>query len=370
VLSGLLIVAAVGAVVALYALRDVLWVAIVAIALTVAAVAIARAALTTVVTEPLRPGTPVAAAHRAFIVMNPRAGGGKVARFGLKEKAEAAGAQVSMLEGAERIDVVALARRAVADGFDVLGVAGGDGTQALVAGVAADQDVPLLVISAGTRNHLALDLGLDRDDPSTCLDALTDGVEVRMDLGVIGGRPFVNNASFGAYAEVVQSPAYRDDKRGTTLQIMPDVLTGHRGARLVARFGDESVSDPQALLVSNNPYEHDDIAGLGRRARLDTGALGVIAVHARSAREAVALLRGSGGRGLTTAVTSEIVVTADAPTVPVGVDGETITLPTPVVCGIRPGALRVLLPRERPGVPSPRPFVTWRSLWRIAAGGR
>jgi diacylglycerol kinase family enzyme len=103
---------------------------------------------------------------------------------------------------------------------------------------------------------------------------------------------------------------------------------------------------------------------------LDTGALGVIAVHARSAREAVALLRGSGGRGLTTAVTSEIVVTADAPTVPVGVDGETITLPTPVVCGIRPGALRVLLPRERPGVPSPRPFVTWRSLWRIAAGGR
>ena len=77
---------------------------------------------------------------------------------------------------------------------DLLGVAGGDGTQALVAGICAEHDIPLLVISAGTRNHFALDLGLDRDDPSTCLQALTDGEEVRVDLGMIADRPFVNNA--------------------------------------------------------------------------------------------------------------------------------------------------------------------------------
>jgi diacylglycerol kinase family enzyme len=63
-----------------------------------------------------------------------------------------------------------------------------------------------LVISAGTRNHFALDLGLDWEDPSRCLDALRDGVELQVDLGLIGDRPFVNNASFGAYAAVVQSP--------------------------------------------------------------------------------------------------------------------------------------------------------------------
>ena len=56
------------------------------------------------------------------------------------------------------------------------GVAGGDGTQALVAAVAAEHDLPFLVISAGTRNHFALDLGLDRADPATCLEALVDTI--------------------------------------------------------------------------------------------------------------------------------------------------------------------------------------------------
>jgi Diacylglycerol kinase catalytic domain len=138
--------------------------------------------------------------RRPFLIMNPRSGGGKVTRFGLKDKAEALGATVALLEGPGPVDVAALARQAVADGADLLGVAGGDGTQALVAGIAAEHDLPLLVISAGTRNHFALDLGLDRDDPSRCLDALRDGVELRVDLGVIADRPFVNNASFGAYA--------------------------------------------------------------------------------------------------------------------------------------------------------------------------
>ena len=118
------------------------------------------------------------------------------------------------------------------------------------------------MISAGTRNHFALDLGLDRDDPAACLDALTDGEELRVDLGVIAGRTFVNNASFGAYAEVVRSPAYRDDKRGTTLQMLPDLLSGHQGARLTAQAAGTRIEYPQALLISNGPYETNDIAGL------------------------------------------------------------------------------------------------------------
>ena len=151
--------------------------------------------------------------ERPYLIMNPRSGVGSD-RFGLKDKAEALGATVVLLEGPGPVDVGELARQAVAEGADLLGVAGGDGTQALVAGVAAEHDVPLLVISAGTRNHFALDLGLDREDPARCLDALVDGVELHVDLGFIAGRPFVNNASFGAYAAVVQSPAYRDDKAG------------------------------------------------------------------------------------------------------------------------------------------------------------
>jgi hypothetical protein len=246
--------------------------------------------------------------RRPFLIMYPRSGGGKVVRFGLKEKAEALGATVVVLEGPGPVDVAALARQAVADGADLLGVAGGDGTQALVAGIAAEHDVPLLVISAGTRNHFAQDLGLDREDPAHCLDALVDGVELHVDLGFIGERPFVNNASFGAYAQVVQSPAYRDDKAGTILELLPGLLIGHRGPRLVARAGKMTVEGPQAVLVSNNVYGMGDLAGLGRRARL-----GLFAVTVDSVVQAVGLLAGTRFRGLIRHASHEVSSTPTPP---------------------------------------------------------
>ena len=253
------------------------------------------------------------------------------------------------------------------DGADLLGVAGGDGTQALVAGIAAEHDLPFLVISAGTRNHFALDLGLDRDRPDTGLDALTDGVELCLDLGLIGGRTFVNNASFGAYAQVVQSPAYRDDKRATTLQMLPELLSGQRGPRLVVRIDDEVLIEaPKALLVSNNPYELRDLAGLGRRARLDTGLLGIIAVTVDSAAQAAALLSGSRASGVQRFLALEVVVDADAEEIPVGIDGEAVMMPTPVRCSIRPAALRVRVPRDRPGVPALAPHIDRTLLLRQA----
>jgi diacylglycerol kinase family enzyme len=351
-----------------FAWRHVIWVAVVAVVLLALGVGAARLALAPAAADPGMPAREVPPPKRAFLIMNPKSGGGKVGKFGLKEKAEALGAQVVLLEGPGPVDVAALARGAVADGADLLGVAGGDGTQALVAGIAAAHDLPFLVISAGTRNHFAMDLGLDRDDPATCLDALTgDGVEQRIDLGVIGGRTFVNNASFGAYAEVVQSPAYRDDKRGTTLQLLPDILAGHRGATLTARAGDATVTGPQALLVSNNPYQGGDIAGLSRRARLDAGVLGVVAVTVNNAVQAAMLLRGARGQGLTTLTADEVVVDADAPEIPVGIDGETVMLPAPVRCAIQPGALRVRVPRNRPGTRPAKPALDWPALWQLAS---
>jgi diacylglycerol kinase family enzyme len=302
--------------------------------------------------------------------MNPRSGGGKVGKFHLKEKAEALGAEVFLLEAPD-VDVAALAREAVERGADLLGVAGGDGTQALVAGVAAELDVPFVVISAGTRNHFALDLGLDRQDPSSCLAALTeDAVELRVDLGRIADRTFVNNASFGAYAAIVQSPAYRDDKAGTTLELLPDLLSGHSGPHLLARANGTTVDHPQAVLVSDNPYGMGDLAGTGRRARLDSGVLGLVTVTVDDARQAVRLLRRGSNRGLNTLQAREVVVTADVPEIPVGVDGEALLLPTPVRCTIRPKALRVRVPRERPGVRPPRGHWDLASLLRRSSFSR
>ena len=355
------------AVIAVFAFRNLLWVAVVAAAIWLLASMTARLALARDHTDwrmPERPAEPPA--KHPYLIMNPKSGGGKVEKFDLKRKAEELGAEVFLIDGSEPVDVAEVAREAVAQGADLLGVAGGDGTQALVAGIAAQHGIPFVVISAGTRNHFALDLGLNRDDPSACLGALSDGVELRVDLGMINGQVFVNNASFGAYAEVVETPAYRGDKLNTTLNLLPDLLQGQRGARLSARADDTEIRSPQALLVANNPYGTGDIAGLSRRARLDAGLLGVIGVKVRNVQQAVDLLRGRRAVGLRVLNTTKIEITADAPQIPVGVDGEALSMSTPVVCTISPGALRVWVPRDRPGVVPPKPPINWARLWHLA----
>ncbi len=319
-------VAAPIAVIVVYAFAGLLWVALASAAAWLLAGVTARSALAGDQADWRMPERPVSPAKHPFLIMNPKSGGGKVEKYGLKRKAEDLGAEVFLMSGPQQVDVAVVAEQAAARGADLLGVAGGDGTQALVAAVAARHDIPFMVITAGTRNHFALDLGLDRENPAACLDALSDGVEVRVDLGMIGGRTFVNNASFGAYAEVVQTPAYRGDKIGTTLNLLPDLLQGHRGARLTARVDGTEISSAQALLVANNPYGSGDIAGLSRRVRLDRGALGVIGVEVSNARQAADLLRGSRAHGLTLLTAAKVEVTADTPQVPVGIDGEAVSM--------------------------------------------
>jgi diacylglycerol kinase family enzyme len=366
ILAALLAVAAPLAVIWLQVRSGVLWVMVLCLALGALA---AWAGWEALALDTRRKGRPAVAARRParpFLIMNPRSGGGKVERFGLKEKAERAGAEVFLLDPDHPSDVAAVALKAVADGADLLGVAGGDGTQALVAGVAAERGVPFVVVPAGTRNHFALDLGLDRDDPSRALEALTDGVDLTVDLGMVGDRVFVNNASFGAYALVVQSDAYRDDKVGTALQLFPDVLTHRAGPRLTVRAARTTIASPQAVLVSNNPYRAGDRASVARRDRLDRGVLGVVSVTVESAAQAAGLLRGERSPGFTALTADEVVVDADAPEVQVGVDGEALTMPVPVRCAVRPGALRVRVPRRRPGVPVARPRLNWRRLAMLA----
>jgi diacylglycerol kinase family enzyme len=364
-LSAGVAVAAPIVVVLLYVRAGLLWVVLVTAALWAGAVAAGRAADDDAAREqgPVELETPPP--RQPFLIMNPRSGGGKVGKFDLARKARDLGAEVVLLDGAA-MDVAGLARSAIGRGADLLGVAGGDGTQALVAGVAAEHDIPFMVLSAGTRNHFALDLGLDREDPSTGLDALTDGVEIRVDLGLIGDRTFVNNASFGAYAAIVQSPAYRDDKVRTTLDLLPEFLDRQAGPVLRVRADALRLKAPKALLVSNNPYGADDVAGLGRRPRLDGGRLGVLALTVDGARDAAGLARGLRARAVWQGSCDQVLVDADAPGVAVGVDGEALTLPAPVRCAIRPAALRVRVPRSRPGVPAARRRPPWSRLVRLA----
>ena len=159
-----------------------------------------------------------------------------------------------MLEPGE--DWLQRVRDVAASGPDVLGMAGGDGSQAMVGTVAAELGLPMVVVPAGTRNHLALDLGLDRDDVVGALDAYGAAVERTMTLADVNGRVFVNNVSLGLYAAIVRSPSYRDAKVDTTLSTLPQVL-GPGTEPFDLRFtGPDGVEHRGAhvIQVSNGPY--------------------------------------------------------------------------------------------------------------------
>ena len=176
---------------------------------------------------------PLQPAERGVLIINPKSGGGKAARFNLPDEARKRRIEPLLLGPGD--DLCKLAEAAVESGADVIGMAGGDGSQALVATVAMRHDVAHVCVPAGTRNHFALDLGLDRDDVVGALDAFTDGVERRVDLATLNERIFVNNASLGVYARVVQSDEYRDAKLTTWKQMLPDMI-GQDTAGCTLRF--------------------------------------------------------------------------------------------------------------------------------------
>ncbi len=321
-------------------------------------------------------GAPRPPARHPVLILNRKSGGGKVQRFGLVEQCRARGIEPVVLAPGD--DLVALAEAAVASGADVIGMAGGDGSQALVATVAAAHGIPHVVVPAGTRNHLALDLGLDRDDVVGALDAFSGGIPRTIDLATANGRVFVNNASLGLYAEIVASEAYRDAKVHTALDTLPDLL-GSDARPGALRFVDDRGTphdSADVVLVSNNPYVLSSLGGVGTRERMDSGTLGVVALTVRSAVEARRFLAleaaGQANRfpGWQEWATPRFEIASDGP-VPIGVDGEALTMDPPVVFEILPAALTVLLPPHAPGrSPAARRVTrnTPRELWQIALG--
>jgi diacylglycerol kinase family enzyme len=310
------------------------------------------------------------APERAVLFFNPRSGGGKAKRFALADEARRRGIDPIELKPGD--DLETLVRGAVERGADGLAMAGGDGSQAIVAAIAAETGLPYACVPAGTRNHFALDLGVDRDDVVGALDAFVNGGERRVDLAEVNGRVFVNNVSLGLYADAVQKAGYRDAKIRTLLDTVPDALGPARegpGLRWTGPGGD-SHSAGAAILVSNNRYRLGHAVGSGTRPRIDDGLLGVTVVGAAS--------EGGEGRSVHRPwrewSAPDFEVDAERP-IPAGIDGEALVLDPPLRFRIVPGVLRVRVARQHPGAsPSARipdgPVSGMRQLARVARAAR
>jgi diacylglycerol kinase family enzyme len=287
----------------------------------------------------------------AVLLCNPWSGGGKVERFGLPELARSLGVEPVVLD--RGLDLADLARGAIAAGADCLGMAGGDGSQALVASLAVEHELPFVCVSAGTRNHFALDLGLDRDDPRKSVHAFVDAIERRVDYGTVNGRFFVNNVSLGVYATIVQQDTYREAKAETTQRLLPELLGRHEhpfDLQFVTPEGTE-VDGAFLIMVSNNPYVLGPFLDVTQRRRLDTGRLGVFAVSARTGAQAAevvtSVLTGHGPQGGHVHQFSgqEFEVTSRSGMAYAGIDGEALELETPLRFRIHPEGLRLLVPQ-------------------------
>lgn len=301
----------------------------------IAAVAGARTAL-----RPDRSLPPAPPPRHPVLFVNPHSGEGRAEETGLAEAARKRGLEVVELGPGD--DLEELVRAAVGRGADGLAMAGGDGSQALVAAIAAEHDLPYACIPAGTRNHFALDLGVDREDVVGALDAFADGGERLVDLGEVNGRVFVNNVSLGVYAEAVSQEGYREAKLRTLLDTLSGTLGPEGEATQELRWrgpdGAEQVSTA-LILVSNNQYRLGPTLGSGTRPRLDDGLLGVVDFHPPVPGETARWQE---------IETAELEIDATGP-VPLGIDGESVTLDPPLRFRVRPRSLRVRIARHHPG---------------------
>ena len=284
--------------------------------------------------------------RRPLLFVNPRSGDGTAARAGIAERARANGIEAVILAPGQ--DLAALARDAVADGADALGMAGGDGSLAVVAAVAAANGIPFVCVPAGTRNHFALDVGVDRHDLIGALDAFTGGVQRQIDMAEVNGRAFLNNVSLGIYGDAVHSPAYREAKVRTLLETAAEVMGPSAEAPALSLVDDLGREHRHLtmVLVSNNAYALDRPLVTGTRPALDGGQLGIVVLDAP----------GDSPRPPGRAWTApRLEVNAPEP-VHAGVDGEAVDLSPPLRFAIRPAALRVRISSRHPGASPSAPL--------------
>jgi diacylglycerol kinase family enzyme len=258
---------------------------------------------------------------------------------------------VSFRSGGEVVDAV---RSAAEAGDDAVVAAGGDGTVSSVASALLGSDMPMGVLQLGTLNHFAKDLGLPLD-LGAAVTTIAARRTVRVDVGEVNGRTFLNNSSIGLYPDIVmerETMRRRGYRKWTAFVLATaEIVRGHRGlvVKITADGPMQAVRTP-FLLVGNNEYQTEGIH-LGGRSRLNGGRLSAYLapwVHARELPGIFALAlvgRSKEKHVLESFVAREL--QAETPgrrSLRVAIDGEVVRMTPPLLFRIRPQALRVIVP--------------------------
>jgi undecaprenyl-diphosphatase len=229
-----------------------------------------------------------------------------------------------------------------------IGIAGGDGTVNAAAEEALRLGRPLLVVPAGTLNHFARDLGVET--VGDAVEAVHRGELVAVDVGVIDGRPFLNTASFGSYAALVDAREALESRIGKWPAVVVALVKVLRHERPADVEIDGHPFRVWMIFIGNCRYEPEGLAPTWRD-RLDDGLLDVRLVDGSAPfsrmRLVVALLTGrltrcSAYRRMV--VPSLRIVSRTGP-LRLARDGETFDGGADVEVAKHPSRLHVLRPR-------------------------
>ncbi len=253
-------------------------------------------------------------------------------------------------------DLREMTRQFVASGVERIVVAGGDGTVSAVAGVLAGTGVPMGILPVGTFNHFARDNGIPFDLPQAVGTAT--GGEVRaVDVGEVNGRVFINSSSVGIYAAAIKRRDEYMNRMKVRKWVAMTLGVGgifHRCSPFKVKVETESLKIERMtpfVFVGNNAYSFDRMKLLrrfsltgGKLSLYTAGCSGRLTILRLSVLAILGLLRQE--KDFEAYAAEEIRLETQKRRVRVAADGEIFHLPTPLKFRIRPGALKVVVPKE------------------------
>jgi diacylglycerol kinase family enzyme len=291
------------------------------------------------------------------VVLNAASGHGEAVKVAarLKEIFQAAGREANITLARAGDELRAATRRAVEGGCDTLVAGGGDGTINCAASALVGRDITLGVLPLGTLNHFAKDLGIPLD-LEEAIKLILGGTWCRVDIGEVNGRCFLNNSSLGVYPAIVRlRERYRATLRGKWIAAFWAALTVMRrepfmAVRLVVE-GQAMVRRTPLMLVANNEYRTTGIHA-GTRESLARGQLALYVLNAERRPGLLGLalrvlLEGAERvKELDLFTVEEVTVETRRRRLQVALDGEVVTLESPLHYRTRPAALKVHVAAE------------------------
>jgi YegS/Rv2252/BmrU family lipid kinase len=301
---------------------------------------------------------------QVVVIVNAAAGAGYANEWAdsLVGKFRAGGIEANVVLARSGDEIIEAARRAANEKPQAVVAGGGDGTVNAVASLLVETDIAFGVLPLGTLNHFAKDLGIPLELDEAVRNIVAGHV-IRVDVGEVNGRIFLNNSSLGLYPDIVRDRERQQRRlgRGKWLAFAWATMAAlRRYPFLHVRLslnGEEHERRTPFIFVGNNEYLMQGF-NIGSRASLSDGQLSLYVAQRTGRlgllRLAIRALFGrlKQAKDFDVLSATGILVKTRHKRMRVATDGEVTVMATPLHYRIRARALRVIVPQisDTPGL--------------------